>query len=389
LGNPKPEWTYPRAFGRTSRIPNCCKYELPEGYRLVFQRIESTNEHLALFVGSHDEVDHFLDSHKGWIFDPVKHTLKELRYNTATEDTNNIVRSPELLAALDTAVQQPPAFDALSEDQLKAAGVPETQVQLARSLGDPNSLEAMRFLQELPQGPADILLSYVTGSKAERAEIEAMLRGERAHVPALTASQLVAIEAESDQFIDLADLPSEKEAFEAMPFEDWMLYLHPDQKAHVAKTFTGPARLRGVSGSGKTVVAIHRARAAARRNLANLAHHKILFVTYNKSLAELVRRLLKRLCTTQEFALIEVSTHGRWCQDYLRFRTGKDMAWKDEVRDRIWTKVIAKHLPRLHQLGFCLKISSKEEISTRDKDIQFLSDEIELGPVNTKSMIPG
>jgi hypothetical protein len=36
--------------------------------------------------------------------------------------------------------------------------------------------------------------------------------------------------------------------------------------------------------------------------------------------------------------LIEVSTHGRWCQDYLRFRTGKDMGWKDEVRDRIWLK---------------------------------------------------
>jgi superfamily I DNA/RNA helicase len=169
-----------------------------------------------------------------------------------------------------------------------------------------------------------------------------------------------------------------KTAFEAMPFEDWMLYLHPDQKALVAKQFTGPARLRGVSGSGKTVVAIHRARAAARRNLANLTHHRVLFITYNRSLAELVRKLLKSLCATQELALIEVSTHGRWCQDYLRFRTGKDMSWKDEVRDRIWTKVIAKHLPRLHQLGFCLKISSKEEIATRDEDIQFLSDEIEF-----------
>jgi superfamily I DNA/RNA helicase len=54
------------------------------------------------------------------------------------------------------------------------------------------------------------------------------------------------------------------------------------------------------------------------------------------------------------------------------------MSWRDEVRDRIWTNVVAKHLPRLHQLGFCLKISSKEEISTRDEDIQFVSDEIEF-----------
>ena len=66
----------------------------------MFQSVEGVEgQYLALFVGTHDDTDHFLDTHKGWIFDPTKHTLKELRWNTASEEVLNSVRSPELKAA--------------------------------------------------------------------------------------------------------------------------------------------------------------------------------------------------------------------------------------------------------------------------------------------------
>jgi hypothetical protein len=218
----------------------------------------------------------------------------------------------------------------------------------------------------------------MTGSAAERIEIEALLRGERTQTTALGPEQLEAIEAQSDMYVDLDDLPSEKVAFEELPFEDWMLYLHPGQKALVSREFNGPARLRGVSGSGKTVVAIHRAREAARRNLRSEAKGKVLFITYNRSLSDLVSRLLKRLCTPREFAQIEVVTHGRWCQDYLKFRTGSPMAWNDATGEKVWKEVIGKYLPQLHQSGFCLQVNTREAISTKDADVQFLSDEIDF-----------
>lgn len=48
------------------------------------------------------------------------------------------------------------------------------------------------------------------------------------------------------------------------PIEDWMLFLHPEQRAIVDRHYNGPARVRGSAGTGKTVVAIHRAAALAR-----------------------------------------------------------------------------------------------------------------------------
>ena len=242
-------------FRPESRIPNCYKYELPEGYRILLQQVEGIeNQFLALFVGSHDDTDHFLGTHKNWIFDPNRHTLKELRWNTSAEEAVNSVRSPEMKAAETEQVTIEPVFSRLTDTQLDNAGMPAGDLAFVRSLNDPDSIEMMRFLERLPDNVSTILLAYVTGSRSQQEEIEALLLNERELVPTLGPPQIPALISCTDTFISLKDLPEEKRAFEELPFEDWMLYLHPDQKALVAKSFSGPARLRGVSGSGKTVV---------------------------------------------------------------------------------------------------------------------------------------
>lgn len=365
-------------FRSDDRIPNSMKYELPSGYRIVFQKIEGADACLALFCGSHDETEHFLDKHKGWIFDPIKLTLKEVRYNTATEDVNNVVRSPELQVTAEPTTTPKTVFEGITSEELARIGLEESQIDRALSLNDPDSVETMMFFDDIPEAVSDILLSYVTGSASERAELHALMRGERQKVDILGPDQLQAIESASDYFVDFSDLPSDKAVFEELPFEDWMIYLHPGQKALVDREFNGPARLRGVSGSGKTVVAVHRAREAARRNLKQKIDGKVLFITFNKSLSELVNRLLKRLCTYPEFSQIEVVTHGAWCQKYLRFRTGSAMSWTDATRDKVWRNVVAKHLPRLHQAKLCMNVFSKENITTKDPDVMFLSEEIDF-----------
>lgn len=40
----------------------------------------------------------------------------------------------------------------------------------------------------------------------------------------------------------------------AAPIEEWMAFLHPDQAKLVRRSFSGPARIRGAAGTGKTVV---------------------------------------------------------------------------------------------------------------------------------------
>jgi hypothetical protein len=75
----------PNNLRSESRIPDSVKYELSDGYRLVFQRLPGRDKYLALTVGKHDHVDSFLDGHKGWVFSESGN-LRELRLATI-EDT--------------------------------------------------------------------------------------------------------------------------------------------------------------------------------------------------------------------------------------------------------------------------------------------------------------
>lgn len=64
--------------------------------------------------------------------------------------------------------------------------------------------------------------------------------------------------------------------------EEWMVYLHPSQRAIANATFNGPARVRGGPGTGKTVVALHRARVVARQRVS--APDKVLLTTFLSTL---------------------------------------------------------------------------------------------------------
>jgi len=70
-----------------------------------------------------------------------------------------------------------------------------------------------------------------------------------------------------------------------------MLFLHPEQKKVSERDFKGPARLRGVSGSGETSVLVHRA-----RYLAKKYHQPFLLVTLTESMRKLLDHLADDLC---------------------------------------------------------------------------------------------
>lgn len=63
-------------------------------------------------------------------------------------------------------------------------------------------------------------------------------------------------------------MPHEVRRLAAAPIEDWMIFLHPEQRSLVERRFSGPARVRGSAGTGKTLVALHRAAALAKRPTA-------------------------------------------------------------------------------------------------------------------------
>jgi superfamily I DNA/RNA helicase len=72
--------------------------------------------------------------------------------------------------------------------------------------------------------------------------------------------------------------------------EEWMIYLHPSQRAIANATFNGPARVRGGPGTGKTVVALHRARVLARKRVH--APDKVLLTTFLNTLPKVWTSLM-------------------------------------------------------------------------------------------------
>lgn len=83
------------------------------------------------------------------------------------------------------------------------------------------------------------------------------------------------------------------------PIEDWMIFLHPDQRAMVSRNFEGPARVRGSAGTGKTVVGLHRAAWLAERNRAAGETRPILFTTFIRSLPPVFESLYLRMPGTR------------------------------------------------------------------------------------------
>ena len=79
------------------------------------------------------------------------------------------------------------------------------------------------------------------------------------------------------------------------PWERWAVFLHPEQRKLVQKDFNGPARVSGTAGTGKTIVALHRAAHLARAN----PQARVLLTTFSEPLANALRAKLRLLISSE------------------------------------------------------------------------------------------
>ena len=71
----------------------------------------------------------------------------------------------------------------------------------------------------------------------------------------------------------------------------WTIFLHPSQQALEAKNYSGPARVSGSTGTGKTVVALHRAVHLVRTD----PEVRFLLTTFSNALATALKKIVHRL----------------------------------------------------------------------------------------------
>lgn len=315
-----------------TRIKNCRKYDLGDGWRLV--TAQSDKVCIFLFVGTHDDTDSWLEGHKGESFGVKDGRLIRVP-GTSSEE-----RLQRAYVVDGTATPLVELLDAETLDYL-LDGLPRSVSRPIEALDGAASSAA---LEAALDGVADetkrvfiaAVLHLLRSGDVDGARTRVDLaRGLIDPVEDLPTGDFITIEDGSEVRQLRVGSPEYERwllAFEKRSsWHDWFLFLHPEQERVVKADYAGSAQLSGVSGSGKTCVVVRRAlRLAEARKDA-----RVLVLTLNRSLAGLLRHLVEASSVDATLsARVHVTSFFELARDLLvRFepenaRHYEDVTWR-------------------------------------------------------------
>lgn len=169
-----------------------------------------------------------------------------------------------------TAAAQPQLFASLGDDALLSIGVPTDWIADVRAATEDGFFA---LAEHLPGEASEALLEYAaTGALPTLVQAAT---NPFAHPDALRRIRPISDQSELEQAL-------------AFPWEKWGVFLHPSQRDLTDRSFNGPARVAGSAGTGKTIVAIHRAVRLAREN----PEARILLGSFSQPLADAMAKKL-------------------------------------------------------------------------------------------------
>lgn len=174
---------------------------------------------------------------------------------------------------------QPPAlpllFPAVSDDELLSYGVPP------------------EWLTDVKQATEDTLLTLADHLPAEAAEaLLELATGGKPRLPTPPTANPFDHPDAQRRFRVMSNIEELQRALD-YPWEKWTVFLHPEQRQWVERDYSGPARVSGSAGTGKTIVALHRAAYLARQ----YPDARVLLTTFSDTLANALQSKLNRLLT--------------------------------------------------------------------------------------------
>ncbi|WP_202871081.1 UvrD-helicase domain-containing protein [Kribbella pratensis] len=212
-------------------------------------------------------------------------------------------------------------FDNISDKDLRRLGVDDQTLQFARVLTSELQLEAARAF--LPQNQWEALYGLAAGLSAE--DVWAAL-GAPTDEPIDPDDVGAAVQRTTERVL-LVDGSEELLEVFRQPLDLWRIYLHPVQHQVAHASYKGPARVTGGPGTGKTVVAIHRA-----RHLGERADGKVLVTTFTSNLAASLQAGLDLLVDDLEVRRrIAVQHIDQFAHQVFRQQHGKPRMLSDET----------------------------------------------------------
>jgi superfamily I DNA/RNA helicase len=271
-----------------------------QSYRAVLFRVPSKGEPMYVFYGiwPHDEA-----------ITVAKKTLLSVNPVNGVTEITTVAETPSPARPVSTtppAALAPPAaappvplLVALGLDRktlVDVLGIDEALVGNALAAADENALMALAESAVEWQGLA--LLDLATGLSVAEIQDKLSLGEPRTTAePASDADRLVEglrHPAAQMSFAWIENNAELRRVIEGGDFGAWRVFLHPEQRKYAQRSYSGPFRLSGGAGTGKTVVLLHRTRMLARRE----PDSRTLLTTFTTNLAEQLRTDLDRLDPT-------------------------------------------------------------------------------------------
>ena len=284
--------------------PNLRTVRIDQAYRAVVLKPESGNVYGMLWVDHHDEA-------MAW----AAHKRCAINAELGAIQIYDMVEAPPVEVALPVAAPKlQPLFKAFSDLELVGIGVPEDLLPLVRAFVSSEDLDAAQ--KQLPSIAFEGL-SYLAGGEVLEDVRKALGLDKPAEpVAADDFAAALANDSSKTHFVVVED----DEALEAMldaPLERWRIFLHPSQRQMVERQWNGPVRVLGGAGTGKTVVAMHRAAWLAKSVFIG-EQDKILFTTFTKNLAEDIGQNLDKLLDGAARKRVEVLHLDAWVARALK-----------------------------------------------------------------------
>ena len=175
-------------------------------------------------------------------------------------------------------------------EKLLGYGVPAEWIDDVKRATEDSLLQ---LADHLPAEAAEALLELATGGKPRGPTPTPIPANPFEHPDAQRRFRLMSNMEELERALDY-------------PWEKWTVFLHPDQRQMVERDYAGAVRVSGSAGTGKTIVALHRAAFLARVN----PDARVLLTTFSDTLADALQTKLRRLLAGEPRLAERIDVHS-------------------------------------------------------------------------------
>jgi len=294
-------------------------------YRCIVMSPEKNDVYILLWVDNHDAAYDWAKKHR-CLVNVQTGSLEIIQTTHATEEI-----------VTETKPDQETFFSQFRDKDLLKLGIDEALLPYVKALDTEEDLD--NFRQYISEEAYEALFYLLSGDSFDEA-YNYLYAQNNTNISSDDFTKALENDSSKRNFYVVEENDTELMNMLNAPLEKWRVFLHPTQRKLVENTYNGPVRVLGGAGTGKTVVAMHRAKQLAS-GINLFENQKILFTTYTKNLAIDIYENLKKICDEETLSKIEVKNLDQWVYEFLTKHGYKNEIVYANKTAALWERAIA------------------------------------------------